>query len=191
MDETLEKSPVSALLAAAAAGDQASWNRLVDRFFPLVLSIVRRYRLQGADAEDVSQTVWLRLVEKLGDIREPQALAGWIATTTRHECLHVIRRRRGVSLVDPTDHALPDDPDGPTVETRLLEAERHEALLAGLAELPDRQRSLLLLLLEDPPPSYEEVSARLGVPIGSIGPTRARALARLRDSQALQALRNA
>lgn len=185
-----DAEPIPPLVAAALDGDAASWHRLVERYTPVALSVVRRFRLQGSDADDVVQIVWLRLVEKLGAIREPEALPGWIVTTTRRECLHVLRARRNVSPTDLNDYA-PADGTERALDSDLLEAERHEALLAALAELPDRQRNLLLLLLEDPPLSYEEVSVRLDMPVGSIGPTRARALAHVRASRAMQALLNA
>jgi RNA polymerase sigma factor (sigma-70 family) len=191
LDRDNEDNPVASLVAAAIDGDTASWNALVDRYSLLVLSVVRRYRLQGSDAEDVVQTVWLRLVENLRVIRQPEALPGWIATTTRNECLHVLRGHRYVVPADLGEEAWPDGTGTPAVEANLLESERHEALLMALAELPGRQRDLLLLLIEDPPLSYEEISRRLGIPIGSIGPTRARALARIRTYQAVQALLNA
>jgi len=191
MDRDADENPVSQLVAAALDGDHASWNALVDRYTPLVLSVIRRYRLQGSDSEDVVQTVWLRLVENLGGIREPAALPGWIVTTTRNECLHVIRKQRLVSPADLGGEGQPEGSAEPAVDSDLLAAERHEALLMALAELPERQRALLLLLVEDPPVSYEEISRRLDIPIGSIGPTRARALARVRAFQAVQALLNA
>jgi RNA polymerase sigma factor (sigma-70 family) len=181
---------VSELVAAALDGDHSSWNRLVDRYTPLVLSIVRRHRLQGSDAEDVVQTVWLRLVEHLRGIRQPAALPGWIVTTARHECLHVIKNHKLVSPTDLGEQGWPEGAGDPAIDSDLLEAERHEALLIALAELPERQRTLLLLLIEDPPLPYEEISRRLGIPVGSIGPTRARALARVRAHQAVQALLN-
>jgi RNA polymerase sigma factor (sigma-70 family) len=186
-----DESSVSQLVAAALQGDHTSWNRLVDRFTPLLLSVIRRHRLQGDDAEDVVQTVWLRLVEKLEGIREPEALPGWIITTARNECLHLIKARRFVSPTDLEDRGWPEGTGPSAVDSDLLEVERHEALLMALAELPERQRALLLLLIEDPPLSYEEIGRRLGVPIGSIGPTRARALARVRAYEAVQALLNA
>ncbi|MGY1666412.1 MULTISPECIES: RNA polymerase sigma factor [unclassified Geodermatophilus] len=178
---------VATLVARALAGDAAAWDRLVERFLPLVLSIVRRHRLQDAEAQDVAQTVWLRLVEHLGAIREPRALPGWIATTTRHECHHLNGGRCVIPSADLDERGRPDD-DTPGPDAELLEGERHEALLAALAELPDRQRALLLLLIEDPPLPYEEIGRRLGMPIGSIGPTRARAIARIRTHRAVQAL---
>ncbi len=188
MDGDGEDSPVGELVAAALAGDVRCWNGLVQRYTPLLLSVVRRFRLDGSDAEDVVQTVWLRLVEQLGRIREPEALPGWIVTTARHECLHVLDGRRRVAPTDLADQGWPDGTGDPPVDTDLLAAERHEALLAALAELPERQRALLLLLLSDPPLPYEEVSQRLGIPVGSIGPTRARALERIRSNPMMQGL---
>ena len=191
MDEPEGAGPVPELVAAAVAGDQGAWGRLVSRYTPLVLSVVRRHRLQGTDAEDVVQTVWLRLVEHLGDLREPAALPGWIVTTTRNECFRTVRARRVVPSEDPTVHrqrVAADPAVDPAVDVGLLDAERHEALLAALAELPERQRALLLLLITDPPTAYEEISARLGIPVGSIGPTRARALSRIRAHPAVGAL---
>jgi RNA polymerase sigma factor (sigma-70 family) len=183
-----DECSVSELVAAALEGDHSSWNRLVDRYTPLVLAIVRRYRLQGSDAEDLVQTVWLRMVEHLRGIREPAALPGWIVTTARNECLHIIRSHKMVSPADLEEKGWPEGAGDPAVDSDLLEAERHNALLIALAELPERQRALLLILIEDPPLSYEEISRRLGLPVGSIGPTRARALARVRAHPVLQAL---
>jgi RNA polymerase sigma factor (sigma-70 family) len=184
-------SPVSELVATALQGDSTSWDRLVARYNPLLLSVIRRHRLQGDDAEDVVQTVWLRLVEKLGSIREPEALPGWILTTARNECLRLIKARTSVSPTDLADREWPDGTGPSAVDSDLLAAERHEALLMALTGLPERQRALLELLIEDPPLSYEEISARLDVPVGSIGPTRARALAGVRAHDAVQALLDA
>src|SRR4051794_8476938 len=156
LDRDGDENPVSRLVAAALDGDHSSWNSLVDRFTPLVLSIVRRHRLQGSDAEDVVQTVWLRLVEHLRGIRQPEALPGWIVTTARHECLHVIQSHNRVSPTDLGDRGWPEDADDPPVDSELLAAERHEALLIAFAGLSERQRALLLLLIEDPPLPYEE-----------------------------------
>jgi RNA polymerase sigma factor (sigma-70 family) len=183
------ESPVAVLVAGALAGDRTSWDRLVARYTPLVLSVVRRYRLSPSDADDVVQTVWLRLVEHLGGLREPEALPRYIVQTATHECYRLFGARKHVMLVDPTDPGVPEVTDGPPIDTHILAAERQQQLLAALAELPDRQRELLFLLLEDPPPSYEQISARLDMPIGSIGPTRARAFARLREVAAVVALR--
>jgi RNA polymerase sigma factor (sigma-70 family) len=179
---------VDDLVSRARAGDQAAWNALVDRFLPLVNGVIARFRLSSADADDVNQTVWLRLVEHLDDLREPRALPGWLSTTCRNESLRVIRLRGRDSVTDPqgpTFERLGDDTD---LDEALLHEERAQALRDGLAELPAARRELLELLLIDPPLSYDEISVKLGIPKGSIGPTRARALEQLRNTRAMRAL---
>jgi len=180
--------PLATLVHAARQGEQDAWNAIVDRFLPLVGAIIRRHRLSEADGDDVSQTVWLRLVEHLGALREPDALPGWIRTTTRNECLRVLAARGRTRPVDPQDNGGLDAVAGDVADTELLAAERRQALREALAELPAGRRELLLLLLTDPPLAYDEISARLGIPIGSIGPTRARALDQLRKTRALRGL---
>jgi RNA polymerase sigma factor (sigma-70 family) len=175
------------LVAAAQSGDESAWREIVRRHTGLVLARIHQFRLTPQQAEDVAQTVWLNLCEHLGSIREPEALPGWISTTTRHECLRMTAATRRTILVDPTtdlDAVADEDEDGLTLE--LLREERHRALRSGLAELPDHQRRLLLLLSTDPPPTYQEVSEQLGMPVGSIGPTRQRGLERLRRTNALR-----
>jgi RNA polymerase sigma factor (sigma-70 family) len=191
-----DDSPVPDLVRGARDGEQSAWNELVERYTPLVLSVVRGYRLQGSDTDDVVQTLWLRLVEHLGDIREPLALPGWIVTTARHECLRTLRLRQRTQPFDPlaTTRASemaeigvdgrPTDVD--VVLEDLTQASRHEALLRAFAALSDSQRELLLLLMTDPPTAYAEISRRLGIPVGSIGPTRKRALQRLREHPAVR-----
>jgi len=175
------------LVGRAQEGDQDAWDEIVERFLPLVGAVVRRHRLSPSDGDDVGQTVWLRLVEHLGDLREPAALPGWIRTTTRNECLRLLAARGRTRVVDPQTGGLDTVTDDVT-DTELLAAERRQALRDALAELPEGRRELLLLLLVDPPLAYEEISRRLGIPIGSIGPTRARAFAQLRDTDALRGL---
>lgn len=187
---------LAVLVPAAAEGDQHAWDAIVDRFLPLVGAVVRAHRLSAADGDDVSQTVWLRLVEHLGDLREPAALPGWIRTTTRNECLRLLGVRGRTVPVDPTESGRLDGGSPSALDTAvvadldvdLLAAERAASLREALAELPAARRDLLLLLLADPPVGYEEISRRLGIAIGSIGPTRARALDQLRRSSALRAL---
>ncbi len=183
---------VGVLVAAALAGDEDAWAEIVRRHTGLVLSRIRPFRLTPQQSEDVAQTVWLNLVEHLGSLRDPQALPGWIATTTRHEALRVATAGRRAIPVDPGtgdfDRADEGGDDGEAgLAAALLRDERHRALRAGLAELPEHQRRLLLLLSTDPSPSYQEVSQRLGIPVGSIGPTRQRGLDRLRRTGALRA----
>jgi RNA polymerase sigma factor (sigma-70 family) len=185
-----ESHPLAVLVSRAQDGDQHAWNAIVERFLPLVGAIARQHRLSEADADDVGQTVWLRLVEHLDGLREPAALPGWIRTTARHECLRLLAARGRTRAVDPQDGGL-DTLDAVTddvSDVELVAAERRQALRDALAELPEARRELLLLLLVDPPLAYEEISRQLGIPIGSIGPTRARAFAALRDTAALRRL---
>lgn len=178
---------LAVLVSRAQEGEQDAWDAIVERFLPFVGAIARQHRLSPADADDVGQTVWLRLVEHLGDLREPAALPGWIRTTARHECLRLLAARGRTRSVDPQAGGLDTVTDDVT-DAGLLAAERRQALRDALAELPAGRRDLLLLLLVDPPLAYEEISRRLGMPIGSIGPTRARALAQLRETVALRDL---
>lgn len=173
------------LLEAAVRRDELAWNALVSRYAALVKSVARSYRLNVRDAEDVNQTVWLRLVEHVGEIRTPEALPKWIVTTTRHESLRVIRARARMSLVDRVVDTADEAAD--TAEAELLRAERDQAVRDGLAELEPKRRELLELLATDPPISYRDISRRLGMPVGSIGPSRARSLARLGATQAVRA----
>ena len=182
-----DASEVSRLVRASASGSETAWNELVRRYSPLVMAVTRTYQLAADDAKDVSQTVWLRLVENLANLREPDALPGWLATTTQRECIRQLRQGRRVLPVDPhTDGALQRcatvDPD-----TDILRAELHQAMRDGLAELPARDQELLRLRAADPPKSYEEISQLLGMPIGSIGPTLRRSLGRLRETSAMRA----
>ena len=179
--------PVTWLVDRAAAGDEQAWQEIVERYAPLLASVIRRFQLTTPEAQDVGQIVWLRLVEHLGNLREPRALPMWIITTAKREALRSLSDRRRAVPYDPLDPSWQSSPAEDTEPAAgLLNAERHEALLAGLAELPARQRDLLLLLVADPPLSYAEISRRTGIPVGSIGPTRGRALERLRQTYALR-----
>jgi RNA polymerase sigma factor (sigma-70 family) len=174
---------VAALVARVARGDQAAWNELIERYSPLVWSICLRYQLSRADIDDVGQSVWLLLVENVGKLRDAAALPGWLATTTRHEALRALRAARRHDHADlPPEDQMPVDPAAATIEHEIIVAERDAALRAAFAELPPKCHELLALLMSDPPPDYSHVSATLGLPVGSIGPTRARCLGRLRRS---------
>jgi RNA polymerase sigma factor (sigma-70 family) len=176
-----------ALVKASIDHNQDAWNELVRRYAGLVTYVIRRYRLSTADAQDVSQLVWLRLVEHLGQIREPTALPGWLATTTRHECERYLRINGRSVAMDPITMGLAERADGPEVDELLLAAERRQALIEGLAELSPQHRELLTMLTADPPYAYAENSRVLGIPIGSIGPTRSRVLDKLRETCAVRA----
>jgi RNA polymerase sigma factor (sigma-70 family) len=175
------------LVKASLDRDEHAWDELVRRFAGLVAFVTRHYRLSKTDAQDVSQLVWLRLVEHLAEIREPAALPGWIATTTRHECERYLRVNGRSVAMDPITMHIADRPDGPEVDELLLAAERRQVLLDGLGELAPQHRELLLMLTADPPYSYADISRLLGIPIGSIGPTRSRVLDKLRDTEAVRA----
>lgn len=184
---------VIVMVTRAREGDQSAWNELVERYAPLVWAICRRHRLRGPEADDVGQSVWLRLVEQLDSLREPAALPGWLATTTQRECLRVIRvAGRRESAERPLDFEMAGDMGeaDAVVEQELIDAERRAALRAAFAQMPIACRRLLSMLMQEPPPPYAEISARLEMPVGSIGPNRARCLSRLRRSPALAALRD-
>jgi RNA polymerase sigma factor (sigma-70 family) len=170
----------ASLTRRAAQGDQQAWSELIERHSSLLWAIARRHRLGAADAADVFQTTWLRLVEHIDGLTEPERVGAWLATTARRECLRVLR---AASRELPMGDALPEPAaaaDEPAA--RLMRAERDAELWAAFARLSPRDRALLRLLVADPAPSYDEIAAVLGMPIGSIGPTRGRCLARLRDA---------
>jgi RNA polymerase sigma factor (sigma-70 family) len=176
------------LVNAALGGDQSSWDELVRRYSGLVWSVARGYRLGPADAADVSQTTWLRLAEHLGRIDKPSQVGAWLATTARHEALRIAR---GATRIVPAEEATLvalGQVDDYSPERAVLDAEqarlnsdRAARLWRAFGELPARCRELLRILIASPPPSYAEVAAAMGMPVGSIGPTRARCLQRLRE----------
>ena len=179
------------LVTRAGIGERPAWDALVERYSPLIWSICRRCQLDRADAEDVGQAVWLRLVEHVGSLRDPAALPGWLATTTQRECYRV-RRARCRPADGPTSDVenLPDEQTA-AAEDGLLMAERHAALRVAFIELPANCQQLLTLLTTEPPTPYAEISVRLGIPVGSIGPSRSRCLDRLRRHPAIAALLDA
>ena len=143
------------LVHDAQGGDQAAWNALVDRFLPLVTAVVRRFRLSPADADDVNQTVWLRLVEHLDEIREPRAVPGWLVTTTRNEALRVIRRRGREVPLDPHGNAMGLLYEVNDMDEGMMRDERSQALRDALLELSPGRRELL-----DPPARRPSVVLR-------------------------------
>ena len=166
------------LVKRAAAGEREAWDALVLRYNGLIWAIVKQYRLSHEDAQDVTQVVWLRLLESLGLLRDPSRVGGWLVTTTRHECLRVIRlRRRRVSageeplstLVDPA--ALPEEV--------VTENDHQRAVFAIVRTLGRRCRQLLELLAFKL--SYHDIAELMNMPVGSIGPTRMRCLDQLRE----------
>lgn len=175
-----------ALVRAAAHGDECSWDALVERYSGLVWAIARNHRLSSADADEVFQTTWLRLVEHADRLQDPAKVGGWLATTARHESLRVLRRS-GRQVLMGDELPEPDCPT-PAPDEDLLRSERDAALWSAFSRLPGRDQALLRLLTADPAPSYEEIGAALDMPVGSIGPTRARCLERLRRTADLPLL---
>jgi RNA polymerase sigma factor (sigma-70 family) len=167
------------LLSRVREGDTRSWEQLVRRFDAVVWARVRLYRLQEADALDAVQMTWLRLAENRDRIRCPDGLRGWLATTAGRECLRILRGGKRISL------GLPDSIEqlvevGAGPEQRAVQAETIRLLRCLVAELAPDRRELLWSLFIESPPSYAELARVCGIPIGSIGPTRGRALRELR-----------
>jgi RNA polymerase sigma factor (sigma-70 family) len=184
-----DDSPTADLVLRAKKGDSDAWDALVERFAPLIWSICSRYSMGRADAEDVGQYVWLRLVDHLEAIHDPAALPGWLATTTKRECFRVLRVARSQRAPEhvPDVESMPDEQTR-TAEQEVLLAERHAALREAFARLSPPCQRLIAMLLEDPPVPYAEISARLGISVGSIGPTRGRCIEKLRQDPAIAAL---
>lgn len=177
--ERVEQSEVAGTVRRAASGDRAAWNALVEGFSGLVWVVATSHRLGPADAGEVVQNTWLRLVENLDRIREPERLGGWLATTARREALRVLRLH-GRELVTEDESRLDrPDADAPTPEEIMLDRDRDRRLRRAFVRLDERCRRLLELVVVVRPP-YAEVAAALDMPIGSIGPTRARCLDKLR-----------
>ena len=180
---------VPALVEAAIAGDEDAWGAIVDRYAPLLWSVCRGFGLSATDTDDVAQVVWLRLLEHLPTLTVPAALPGWLVTTTRRECLQHARASSGRARREaPLFVEVVADVRDDGVEAELLRAERHDALRAAFAQLGEKCRRLLALLLSEPRPSYAQIGAELGLAVGSIGPIRARCLADLRRAPELAAL---
>jgi RNA polymerase sigma factor (sigma-70 family) len=166
------------LMLAASAGDSAAWSSLMRRFTARVRAVVRSHRLPAHDVEDVIQSTWVRLYENIGSVREPLALGAWLETTARRESVRVLRASQRER---PSDDEQLIAEQVPAVDADRLVARQDRATVAqALTGLSPRQRHLLALLFADPAPSYDEISRTLGMPVGSIGPTRARILERLR-----------
>jgi len=136
--------------------------------------------MSPAEAADVYQTTWLRLVENLSKLREPDHLGGWLSSTTRHECLRLIRGHKREFLDDTVGDSYEVASQAPAPDAGILAAEQQGEVLAAFRQLSQRCRDLLSMLMHDPAPAYDEVSERMEMPVGSIGPTRGRCLGHLR-----------
>jgi RNA polymerase sigma factor (sigma-70 family) len=167
------------LVRRAAEGDRWAWERLVDQYSRLIWAMTRDFKLVESDANDVAQATWLRLLEHIDRLENPARIASWLAITARRECLRTLAARKRFVLVQD-DADLSDVAHEPEVDERLLADERAQIVREAVSRLPGHWQQLVGLLMADPPASYAEISDRLGLPIGSIGPTRGRCLERLR-----------
>ncbi len=167
------------LLGLAAAGEREAWDSLVERFGQMVWSVARGFRLDDATAKDVTQTVWLRLVENIDSIKDPERLPGWLVTTCRREALRVTRAgERDI----PSDFSFDIEDPAPALDDILIDDEENRVVVAAFRSLDETCRELLRLMTVEPALSYEEMSEITGRPIGSLGPTRARCLDKLRSA---------
>jgi RNA polymerase sigma factor (sigma-70 family) len=167
------------VVAAARAGSGAAWEALVERFDGLVVAIARRCRLSEADVAEVCQTTWLRLVENIDRIEQPDRLAAWLATTSRRESLRIATRHVAVSMTDALN--LKADDQAVPVDAGLLKDEEVRTIRRATEQLSPGCRRLLGLLMSDHDLPYKTIAEQLSMPIGSIGPTRGRCLEHLRQ----------
>ena len=181
-DQGLDAPDVAGLVRLAAEGDLQAWERLVDQYARLIWAITGDFKLVESDAADVAQTTWLRLLEHIDRIEYPARVGSWLAATARHECLRCVAAKKRVVLSHDDDElglkgVMAAEPE---VDERLLADERTQTVREALARLPMRWQRLLEMLMADPPVPYADISDELGLPVGSIGPTRGRCLAQLR-----------
>ena len=171
---------IAQLVRSAADGDRRAWERLVNQYARLIWAITADFKLTESDAADVAQTTWLRLLEHIDRIEYPDRVGSWLAATARNECLRGLAARKRVVLAQDDEVLTGVVASSPEVDERILADERAQVVRDALSHLPGRWQRLLELLMADPPASYAEISDQLDLPIGSIGPTRGRCLARLR-----------
>jgi RNA polymerase sigma factor (sigma-70 family) len=167
------------LVHGALAGDRGAWEELVRRYHGSLYWVARSFRLDQATSDDVVQTTWPRLIEHLDTLRDPSGVGAWLMTTLRRHIISVLRGRRREPHLLGLDNADVPDP-GRSPQDEVTACDRDTRVHAALRRLPVRDRQLLVLLMASPSPNYREVSAELRMPVGSIGPTRARSLDRLR-----------
>jgi RNA polymerase sigma factor (sigma-70 family) len=168
------------LVKQAGAGNTRAWEGLIDKYGRLIWSITRDFKLRESDAADVFQTTWMRLVEHIDRIEHADRVGSWLAATARNECLRCLASHKRLVLAkEDTDFDRPAE-HGPEVDEALLAGERAQIVREAVTQLPHRWQRLMNMLMSDPPASYATISDELGLPVGSIGPTRGRCLARLR-----------
>jgi len=174
-----EDADLVLVVQRARDGKATAWEELIARFGGLVAAIARQCRLSDADIAEVSQTTWLRLVENLDRIEQPERLGAWLATTSRRESLRVATQRVVVSANDFVDLMVDEKAD--PLDSALLREEQERAIRLAADRLSPRCQRLLGLLMCDDDLPYKEIAEQLHMPIGSIGPTRGRCLEHLRE----------
>ena len=179
-EQNVESSDIAGWVRGAAGGDRRAWERLVEQYARLIWSITADFKLAESDAADVAQTTWLRLLEHIDRIEYPDRVGSWLAATARNECLRSLAARKRVVLAHDDEVLTDVAGSGPGVDERILADERDQVVRDALSSLPGRWQRLLELLMADPPTPYADISDELGLPMGSIGPTRGRCLAQLR-----------
>jgi RNA polymerase sigma factor (sigma-70 family) len=172
--QQLNDAQLDALITSARRGDDLAWRRLISRFDRLLRSIARSYRLSPADVDDVVQGTWVLLYQHIDRVRESSTISAWLATTTRREAMRVLQKHVREHLCDDPELGATDVHDAP--DAVVLAAETRAVLGRAISTLPSRQRQLMTLLTTQPDSDYQLISSTLRMPVGSIGPTRARAL---------------
>jgi RNA polymerase sigma factor (sigma-70 family) len=181
------------LLAGCRAGDEGALTAVVLRFRGIVLGVVRAFRLAPHDAEDVAQVTWGAFADHVDTIRDPDALPAWLARTAHNEAVRMLRIR-GREVLVATDAERPSADDPYPSDARATEderASRAHLVRRAIDSLPDRDRALAVFLLSYPDATYREIGAALDMPIGSIGPIRARAFGRIRRKLEAAGIRTA
>lgn len=180
----IRHTELASLVSAARSGDNLAWSRLVGRFDQMLRSVARSYRLSPQDVDDAVQATWVQLYEHIDRVRDTSAVAAWLATTVRRQSLHILQRRVREHLTDEPERI--EAATGCAPDATLLEGERRLVLTRALSTLPERQRKLMTLIASETTPDYKQIGAKLGMPVGSIGPTRARSMARLQQHTELR-----
>jgi RNA polymerase sigma factor (sigma-70 family) len=175
-----DQASLAALVRSAADGEQRAWQELVSRFGGLIASVGWRYGLGMADVNELQQTTWLRLVESIDRIRQPERVGGWLVTTARRESLQILRRGARYETGAETLLSMLPNADEPDPDAGPVADEQAVAVRAAWSRLKPRCQEMLSLLITHEAVAYRDLSALLNMPIGSIGPTRARCLEHLR-----------
>ncbi|HEY6889392.1 MAG TPA: sigma-70 family RNA polymerase sigma factor [Solirubrobacter sp.] len=181
----VEQDDLADIVRAAQRGDERAWSTLVATWSPMLRGVVRRYGLNAHDVDDVVQDTWMRAFRKLHTLSAPEAAPAWLATIARRAAMLTLQIGTREVLVDDVPERHDTDERG--VEDLVADAQRDVALRRAVRRLPEHERRIIAALLSEPAASYRGVAQRLDIPVGSIGPTRARSLTRLQRDPVLTA----